>query len=202
MTVPPGRRLAPDKRREDLLAHGVRLLSTHPVADVTIELLAAEAGVSKGLMYHYFGSKRDFHLEVVRRAAEIVYTMSAPPDEGTSEERLRAAIDGYVRCVVDHPTSYASLLRAAAGGDDELAAVYEDTRDQVVDRAFATGTLSGYVIDSPASRMVVRAWLSFAEDLVLNWHLDPRGLSREDVIRICADSLPTLTSRFVGAGSA
>ena len=39
---------------------GARLLGARPFDEVSIEEIAAAAGVSKGLLYHYFPTKKDF----------------------------------------------------------------------------------------------------------------------------------------------
>ena len=61
MTTTPRQRLSPDTRREQLLELGVRLFATRTLDEISIDLLAEEAGISRGLLYHYFGNKQDFH---------------------------------------------------------------------------------------------------------------------------------------------
>jgi AcrR family transcriptional regulator len=50
-------RLSPERRREQLLQIGARLFAEHPYEDVWIEEVAELAGVSRGLLYHYFPTK-------------------------------------------------------------------------------------------------------------------------------------------------
>src|SRR5688572_23935942 len=74
-TVPPPDsnsswlRLATDERRTQLLDLGRELFNTRPFDDISIDEIAAAAGISKGLLYHYFPSKRHFYVETVREAA-------------------------------------------------------------------------------------------------------------------------------------
>ena len=75
----PISRLAPDERRSQLLDLGVRLLATRSLDQLSIDLLAEEAGISRGLLYHYFGNKHAFHEAVVRRAADDLIAQTAPP---------------------------------------------------------------------------------------------------------------------------
>ena len=63
-------RLSTDARREQLVALGVEIFSERPFDDVSIDDIAAAAGISKGLLYHYFPSKRDFYVAVVRHSAD------------------------------------------------------------------------------------------------------------------------------------
>src|SRR3954454_4826750 len=97
MTSPAARvRMTPDDRREQLLALGVRLLSTRSLDELSIETLAEEAGISRGLLYHYFGNKHDFHRAVVRKAADDLIEATAPAQEGEPLERLAKSLDAYV----------------------------------------------------------------------------------------------------------
>ena len=70
--------MSPDSRREQLLELGVRLFATRSLEDLSIETLAEEAGISRGLLYHYFGNKQEFHTAVVRRAADDLFAVTAP----------------------------------------------------------------------------------------------------------------------------
>jgi len=58
-------RLAPDQRRTQLLDLGVSLLATRSLDELTIDVLAEEAGISRGLLYHYFGGKDELYVAVL-----------------------------------------------------------------------------------------------------------------------------------------
>ena len=66
------RRLSTAERREQLLSVGARLFSDGPYDEVRIERVAEIAGVSRGLLYHYFPNKRDFFAAVVERESERI----------------------------------------------------------------------------------------------------------------------------------
>ena len=72
MGSPLRSRLAVDERRAQLLELGLRLFGTRPYDEVSIDDIAADAGVSKGLLYHYFGSKRAFYVATVQHAAAVL----------------------------------------------------------------------------------------------------------------------------------
>jgi AcrR family transcriptional regulator len=61
------RRLEPDERREQILRCAIRLFGERPYANVSTTEITAEAGVARGLVNHYFGTKRELYLVVVRR---------------------------------------------------------------------------------------------------------------------------------------
>src|SRR3982751_2655143 len=60
------RRLEPDARRAQILSVAVRLFGERGWADVSTTDVAREAGVARGLVNHYFGTKKDLYLEVIR----------------------------------------------------------------------------------------------------------------------------------------
>jgi AcrR family transcriptional regulator len=120
--------MSPDIRREQLLDLGVRLLSSRSLDELSIEMLAEEAGISRGLLYHYFGNKQDFHRAVVRRAADELIAVTAPVPEGEPLDRLALSLEGYVDYVVANYEGYSSLVRGAASGNEALREIYEEAR--------------------------------------------------------------------------
>ena len=64
MAGPRRVRLQIDERRAQLIELGTRLFSTRSYEDISIDDVAEQAGISKGLLYHYFGGKREFYVEV------------------------------------------------------------------------------------------------------------------------------------------
>jgi AcrR family transcriptional regulator len=197
MTASTGRvRMTPESRREQLLELGTRLLSTRALDEISIELLAEEAGISRGLLYHYFGNKQEFHVAVVRRAVEDLYAITAPRDIGDPLEQLSVSLGAYVDYVTENYTGYVSLIRAASGGNEELRAIYQDARRALTDRIFAIAgpeELAALgVVDTPATRLLTDGWAALVENVVVAWVEDPHGLSREELLNRLALSLPAI----------
>ena len=197
MTSTTGRvRMSPEGRREQLLEHGTRLLSTRTLDEISIELLAEEAGISRGLLYHYFGSLQEFHVAVVRRAVQDIYAITAPRDIDDPLEQLAASLGAYVDYVAANHTGYVSLIRAAAGGNEELRAVYLDARRALTDRIFAIAGPDHLaalgVVDSRATRLLVDGWAAMVESVVVAWVVDPHDLSRADLLSRLALALPAV----------
>ena len=189
-------RLAPAQRREQLLDLGVHLLSAHRLDDLSIDELAEIAGISRGLLYHYFSSKRDFHLAVVGRMADQLVAITAPVEGLPPLEQLQRSLDAYVDFVVTNRDAYVSFRHAAAAGDADFHRIYEDARAALTDRIFETADTdvlaSIGVQDSPQARLLVRSWSAFVEDLLLRWLDDQRGVDREQLVHSMAAALPAL----------
>ena len=189
-------RMSPEGRREQLLELGTKLLSTRTLDEISIEVLAEEAGISRGLLYHYFGNKQEFHVAVVRRAVEQLVAITAPRDIEDPLEQLAVSIGAYVDYVVENYTGYVSLVRAASGGNEELRAIYDEGRRALVDRIFEiTGPerLAALGLpDTPALRLLADGWSAMTEAVVINWVTDHHGLTREELLHRLAYALPAI----------
>jgi AcrR family transcriptional regulator len=185
-------RLSPDERRTQLLDLGVSLLATRSLDDLTIDVLAEEAGISRGLLYHYFGNKHAFREAVVRRAVDDLLVQTAPPEGGEPLDRLLASVAAYVDYVVANHQGYVSIVRGAAGGNESLRELYEEARAALTDRIFTEDAQGDVIPDTPAARLMVRGWSALAEELVLSWIADPRDVTREQLLEALAASLPAL----------
>jgi AcrR family transcriptional regulator len=186
-------RLSPESRREQLLDLGVGLLSGRRLEDLSIDALADEAGISRGLLYHYFAGKREFHLAVLRRMADQVVAITAPTSDGQPLDQLVTSLAAYVDFVTENRLAYVSFVRAAAAGDEEFRRIYEDARAALTDRIFdhaGRDVLADLgLVDGPAVRLLVRGWSAMVEDTVLSWLDDDRGIARDDLLEMLASTL-------------
>ena len=167
----------PTARREELLAVGLRLFSRHSFDELSMDELAAEAGVAKGLLYYYFGSKRGFYVAVVRAAAtQLRDRWDADPD-APAERRLADGLDAYLAYAEERPEGYRALMAGGVGTDPEVRAILDAEREQVIRRVVEA-------LDrrepGPALRIALQGWLSFMEGATLEW-LDRSGLGREQL---------------------
>ena len=182
-------RLDPAARRAQLVALGLEMLSKRPLDQVVIDEIAAEAGISRGLLFHYFPTKRDFHVAVVQAAADDIYTRTEPDPELPVRDRLRHSLEAFVDYVSDNSDAYTSLLRGAAGGDPDLRAVLDDSRTR-----FTARVLAGLgVPDPPPSRLrlAARGWVAFTEETTVDW-LAAGDLGRDGLIDLLDEALVAL----------
>jgi AcrR family transcriptional regulator len=185
-------RLSPATRREQLLDLGLQLLQTRPLDELSIDLLAEEAGISRGLLYHYFRSKQDFHRAVVRRAADELIAQTAPEESLEPIARLTASLHAYVDYVLANYAAYVSLVKSAAGGDEVLRAIYEDTRTALTARIFDSLGEFG-LADTPAVRLLARGWSAMVEETVLSWAPEQQ-VPEEELVALLAQALPAVLS--------
>lgn len=189
-------RLSPQQRRAQLLDLGVRMLSDTRLEELSIDLLAEHAGISRGLLYHYFSNKRDFHLAVLQRMADQVIEITAPSGHGAPLDQMQESLEAYVDFVVANRDAYVAFVRAAAGGDASYHQIHEDSRRALTDRIFAPayGDFLATVglREDPRSRLIVRGWSALVEEVVISWLDSTESMSRTELLSVLTGALPAL----------
>ncbi len=180
MDVDRRTRLTPDERRAQLVALGVAFLVDHPLDELTIEGLSAQAGVSRGLLFHYFGSKQGLRRDVVRTARDSMLRATEPSGDLDPGARLRDTLTRIVQFVRDHRGTFFSLVRGVASGDAEVREVVEQARVLQADRVIAVFLELG-VADSRMLRIALRSWVAFAEEALVESALNTEMPSDEIV---------------------
>ncbi|MCD7438017.1 TetR/AcrR family transcriptional regulator [Streptomyces lincolnensis] len=186
------RRLSTEERREQLLSVGARLFSESPYDEVWIERVAEIAGVSRGLLYHYFPTKRDFFAAVVERESARMLRMTAAVPGIPVREQLGAGLDTFLEYVQAHAHGYRAFHRADAAGDQVVRRVYQRAlaaQERQILAAVAADPEWGPSVETrPDLRLAVRGWLAFVTAVCLEW-LRGSPLSREQVRDLCARAL-------------
>jgi AcrR family transcriptional regulator len=201
---PARTRLDTDERRAQLLELAQAAFATRAYDEVSIDDLAQAAGVSKGLLYHYFPTKRDLYIAGLREAARLLMdrTMIAPSAHASPIERIRAGLDAYLDYASEHARAYTALLRGGIGSDPEVALVIEETRKTYVDRMIE-GTegapLPVPVEKTPLLRLALRGWVGFVEQTSLDWVVGPRDVSQRELRDLLVDVLLSTLELASGA---
>ena len=177
-------RLPADERRRQLVEIGWRLLQSRPIHEMALDEVAAEAGISRTLLFHYFPTKGDFYAAVVQSAGEHLLRPVVTPEGASPEERVRTLVEGFVRLVERNRSSYTALVRAAGGGDQRVVDLIGEIRDSLVPKWLAAAEWTDH---DALARLVVRGWLVGMEETVLAW--DPRTVRREQLVEHLTRSL-------------
>ena len=189
MELTAKRRLSTDARREQLLASGARLLAERPFDEVSTEEIARAAGVSKGLLYHYFPTKKDFLVAALERGQEELAALTAPDPSLPPAEQLAASLDRFLDFVEEHEAAYTAIFRSRGGGDPEIQAALEAGRQQrmdaVIESLGAWEPAPASVERTPTLETAVQGWFFFIEGAVLRW-LEHRDLERDELRELLA----------------
>lgn len=184
-------RMATDERREHLLDSGTELLRSRPHTEVSIGEIAAAAGVSRGLLYHYFPTKKHFILAALARGQREFAERLVPDPELAPVERLDASLDAFLDFVEEYPAAFSTIFRGGSE-DAELSAVVEAGRDEQLEKLLAA--LEDWKESpvsterTPALETAVQGWLFFCEGAALRW-LEHGGLGREQLRLMLRSSL-------------
>ncbi len=194
------RRMSPEARRRQLLDIGHELAAEVSLESVTIDEVAERAGVSRGLIFHYFESKQDFHLALVREQAEAMLARTVPPEDVTDPlELLSRAMDAYIDYVQENQAHFIGVLRGTLSVDPEMREVADSVRTSMTQRILGHAPDLGIPV-TPAVELTVRGWTAYVEDVMIRWVTD-RKLSREGIHALLVASLPALASAAASVDS-
>jgi AcrR family transcriptional regulator len=181
----PRRRLAPELRREQLLDSAIALAAGGDIASISVEEVAAHAGVSEGLLYHYFTTKQALVVAAVRRAADAFIADLRAAAVGPPLARLTAGLGAYLDHVQAQPTGWRALLHANTA---DLAEIGADVEQESLRLA-----LDALGIAEPTAVLLVTlaGWAQLERSICLGW------LEHPDLERAAVEDL--LASTFIAA---
>jgi len=185
-------RMTPDARREQLLQAGIRLFREGPYEEISIDDIARSAGVSKGLLYHYFPTKRDFLVAAVANSVDELTGLLTFDPSLTPDEQADASIDTFLGYVEERSAGFTTIFRTRGGGDPELTSIIAHGRSRR--REFIIEGL-GRLADTPLETLrtpvfeaAVEGWMFFAEGVMLRW-LERGDIDRPQVQRLLKAAL-------------
>ena len=190
MTAAKRVRLNPEARRAQLIALGVEMLATRTLDELSVEEIAAQAGISRGLLFHYFSSKQEFHIEVARAAADELLARTEPDTALPPVEALQGALSAFIEYVEENPDGYKSLVRGAASGDTEMRAIFSATRATLAERIVNVVNSMGFELTARAT-LAVHGWVAYVEECVIHW-IDGAPLERDELITMLTKTLPSV----------
>lgn len=182
-------RLTQHERRRQLLGIGLRMLVEKPIQDLSLDAVAAEAGISRGLLFHYFPTKTDYYDAVVGAALRRVTRNIAPDADADPETALRQFVERFYAQIERRRDFYVALVFGS--GSIRLGGEGVETHRMTVARRVVEALgLEGAAI------AVVHGWIAYVEDRALLWSgsavEERRALDIE--VDHCCSALRTLLS--------
>ncbi|WP_018654567.1 TetR/AcrR family transcriptional regulator [Actinomadura flavalba] len=183
------RRLSVDERRDELIEAALELFSSRSPEDISIDDVAAAAGASRALVYHYFGGKQELYIAALNSASKQLSVLLEPPAEGSPLERLALSLSRYFDFVERHAAGFTALLRGGpADRTGEIGEIVDGIRDLLLGRILAALDIG---TPPPVLRITLRSWMSSVETAGLDW-LEKRDLDRPTLERLLVDQLVVL----------
>jgi AcrR family transcriptional regulator len=161
-------RLSPEDRRRQLLGIGLRMLVDKPIQDLSLDAVASEAGISRGLLFHYFPTKTDYYDAVIGAAVRRVLRNIAPDNGVDSDVALRYFIERFFKQIERRRTFYLALVFGT--GTISLGSEGVDSLRMTAARRVVAAL--GHDDDAlPA----VHGWIAYVEDRALQWSGQPKA---------------------------
>ena len=138
MTIPTSagnrKRMTGKERREQLLDIGRRLFAARGLDGTSIEEIAAQAGVSKPVVYEHFGGKEGLYAVVVDREVERFLAMATTLLEGEDTmAKFEVAAVQLLRYIQENSDGFRILVRDSnpTSGSGTFASLISDVASQV-----------------------------------------------------------------------
>ena len=195
MASPAYSRLQTDERRRQLLEAGTRVFTERSYDDASMADVARAAGISKGLLYHYFPSKRDLFVATLEAAAAELGEITRPDPALPVAEQLVTVLDAYLSWIEEHADSYTKLLESATSSDD-VRSYMAQMRASTVERMLGAIVRGG---DPAAVRTALHGFLWFIDGACLDW-LANRDLTREQQRDLLAAAFASALAAAAQAG--
>lgn len=179
-------RLSREDRSDQLLDLGAELFATRSYEDVHIEEIAELADVSRGLLYHYYPTKRAFFAALLRREAARMIDLTEPDPSLGLLDQLRAGIDVYLEHCKGHAQGVKVVYSGWGSADPEVQQIINANlriqEDRIVDAVSPDKAATKFL------RIAVRGWLAFMRSACHDW-LDSEDIGKEDVRDMCTQAL-------------
>jgi AcrR family transcriptional regulator len=146
------------EREQEMLRAAGDAFAGHGFHDTSMEAIAEAAGISKPMLYNYFGSKHGLYVAYVMRSGHLLMQSmreAASPD-APAPDRLHAGILAFLTYVEEHGSGWAVLQREMLAQGGSLAAEVSQLREGIA------GMLNSIFDDDPFAHAFTGAGESLA----------------------------------------
>lgn len=119
-------------RRAELIVIGRKLFADTSYDALSMDDIARQAHVAKGLIYYYFQSKRGYYLAIIEDSVAGLVTFAASGLELPPVDRVHRTIDSYLRYAEHNQAAYRTIVSGGVGFDTEVHAIRDGVREAIV----------------------------------------------------------------------
>ncbi|MFI6522452.1 TetR/AcrR family transcriptional regulator [Spirillospora sp. NPDC050679] len=185
---PRRRRMSRAQRERQMLDVAEEVFGEQGYGATSMDEIAERCGVSKPMLYEYFGSKEGLLLACIGRSRAELYeeTQKAVAGATTPEDILWRGMVAYFAFVDSHSRSFAMLLQEPLAGPPRTAEAIEETRRQQSE--LIAGVLAVYAPDAPSAVIEAHTEIIIGgcERLAL-WRIGRPEVSAEEAARYMSD---------------
>ena len=151
------------------MAIGLAKIVEKPIQDLSMDDIATEAGISRGLLFHYFPTKTDFYLACIAAAGRRMLRTTAPDESAPGPEQVETVTRLMIEQIERRRDFYLALVHGHGVADPRVSEVMDSVRDGSTERVVvALGV-------AERQRDVVRAWWAYTVDRALTLSAVPTG---------------------------
>ncbi len=158
----PARRLPRAQRREQILTAATEAFARSGFAATSLEDIAAEAGITRVILYRHFDSKTDLYQAVLDRMCARLDAHVAQPVGGFTD----ASINGLLKAAADSPAGFRLLFQHALR-EPEFKERIEKFRAGITAAAFLQ--ISALVPEQALARWAAQLAPAVAIEAVIAW---------------------------------
>ena len=166
--TPKYQRLAPAMRRDQILDAANALFSERGYADVSIEDIATSAGVTRGLVHHYLGGRKEVYVALVERVGADREEHLRPPVGPSARARVADSVSRWLDWTEANRSTY---LGTIAPGEDVADPEVRRVVADLVHRAVALLVIfhADIAQDSPRLRYALECWTGLNRAATRAW---------------------------------
>ncbi|MGH3949025.1 MAG: TetR/AcrR family transcriptional regulator [Pseudonocardiaceae bacterium] len=173
------------ERRAEFIEAALRALDKHGL-DFGMEHVAAEAGVTKPVLYRHFTDKADLYDALGRHGTKILFNrlMPALNNELAPLPRIRSVIDSFFTTIEEYPNLYRLLVHPAPTSDHATDSTIVNEDKEFIATA-VTALLGDYMRTFGLDSGAAEPWAYGVVGLVQNtgeWWLDRRSMGKDSIV--------------------
>ena len=169
----------PDEKKELIVSTGIREFSSRSYREVSTDELTRSCGISKGILFHYFGSKKNFYLYCLECALKRLVTEEPGGCEGGEDFYgiIFGEMEKKISLCLDHPDESLMVNMASRDPSEEIS----EGRSEIMKKYFGRireesllcveRALSALVLKEPQKKRLISEGLFMYINAVVNRYL-------------------------------
>src|SRR3954453_7350287 len=168
MSSPKFSRLNPTQRRDQILDAASLLFAERPYDEVSVEDIASSARVTRGLVHHYFGGRKEVYVALLERLGSRREEGLRQPVGRSARARVADSVSRWLEWTEANRTIYlATMGRGEDIADPEVRHVVTDLVSRAV--ALLAAFHADIAEDSPRLRYALECWSGINRAATRRW---------------------------------
>ena len=166
-------RMSATDRRRQVLDVGLEVFARHGYHETSMSALAAEAGVTKPVLYQHFASKHDLFEELLSETGDrLMRAIEASEVEDTPRRRVEAGFRSFFRFFEERPAAFALLYGTSLAVDPDFRRDARRVRDTFAE--YLAGLIQ--TVDHESALAMAAGINGLSEGMIRHWmhEEDPR----------------------------